>query len=66
MTVGASDATLTQILTGVKVGDQVVIATITSTIPSSTTGTGRSLTGGGGFGGGGFGGGGGGAVRTGG
>ena len=55
VTVGASDATLTQILTGVKVGDQVVIATITSTIPSSTAGTGRSLTGGG-FGGGGFGG----------
>ncbi len=58
VTVGASDATLTQILSGVKVGDKVVIATITSTIPSSTTGTGRSLTGGGGFGGGGFGGGG--------
>ena len=57
VTVGASDATLTQILSGVKVGDEVVIATITSTIPSSTTGTGRSLTGGG-FGGGGFGGGG--------
>lgn len=65
VTVGASDATLTQILSGIKVGDQVVIATITSTIPSSTTGTGRSLTGGG-FGGGGFGGGGGGAARTGG
>ena len=64
VTVGAADATLTQILSGVKVGDQVVIATITSTIPSSTTGTGRSLTGGG-FGGGGFGGGGG-AARTGG
>jgi multidrug efflux pump subunit AcrA (membrane-fusion protein) len=66
VTVGASDATLTQILTGVKVGDTVVIATITSTIPSSTSGTGRSLTGGGfggGFGGGGFGGGG--AGRTG-
>jgi multidrug efflux pump subunit AcrA (membrane-fusion protein) len=66
VTVGAADATLTQILTGVKVGDKVVIATITGTIPSSTTGTGRSLTGGG-FGGGGFGGGGGGgAARTGG
>jgi multidrug efflux pump subunit AcrA (membrane-fusion protein) len=65
VTVGASDATLTQILSGVKVGDQVVIATITSAIPSSTTGTGRSLTGGG-FGGGGFAGGGGGAARTGG
>jgi hypothetical protein len=61
VTVGAADATLTQILSGVKVGQTVVIATITSTIPSSTTGTGRSLTGGfggGGFGGGGFGGGG--------
>ena len=65
VTVGASDATLTQILTGIKVGDRVVIATITSTIPSSANGTGRSLTGGG-FGGGGFGGGGGGAGRTGG
>jgi hypothetical protein len=64
VTVGASDSTLTQILTGVKVGDQVVIATISSTIPSSTTGTGRSFAGGG-FGGG-FGGGGGGAGRTGG
>jgi HlyD family secretion protein len=62
VTVGAADATLTQILSGVKVGDTVVIATITSTIPSSTTGSGRSLTGGGGFfggGGGGFTGGGG-------
>jgi multidrug efflux pump subunit AcrA (membrane-fusion protein) len=59
VTVGAADASRTQILSGVKVGDQVVIATISSTIPSSTSGTGRSLTGGG-FGGGGFGGGGGG------
>jgi len=61
VTVGGADATLTQILSGVKVGQTVVIATITSTIPSTTTGTGRSLTGGfggGGFGGGGFGGGG--------
>jgi HlyD family secretion protein len=67
VTVGSADATLTQILSGVKVGDTLVIATITSTIPSSTTGTGRSLTGGG-FGGGGFGGGGfggGGTGRTG-
>ncbi len=56
VTVGAADATRTQILSGVKVGQTVVIATITSTIPSATTGTGRSLTGGGGFpgGGGGF------------
>jgi multidrug efflux pump subunit AcrA (membrane-fusion protein) len=66
VTVGAADATLTQILSGVKVGDAVVIATISSTIPSATSGTGRSLTGGGfggGLGGGGFGGGG--AGRTG-
>jgi uncharacterized membrane protein YgcG len=53
VTVGASDSTLTQILSGVKVGQTVVIAKITSTIPSGTTGTGRSLTGGGGFPGGG-------------
>jgi multidrug efflux pump subunit AcrA (membrane-fusion protein) len=53
VTVGASDSTLTQILSGVKVGQTVVIATITSTIPSGTTGTGRSLTGGGFPGGGG-------------
>jgi len=59
VTVGAADATRTQILSGVKVGDEVVIATISSTIPSSTSGAGRGLTGGGGFGGGGFGGGGG-------
>jgi multidrug efflux pump subunit AcrA (membrane-fusion protein) len=65
VTVGAADASRTQILSGVKVGDQVVIAAISSTIPSSTSGTGRSLTGGG-FGGGGFGGGGGGGTgRTG-
>jgi multidrug efflux pump subunit AcrA (membrane-fusion protein) len=65
VTVGAADATRTQILSGVKVGDEVVIATISSTIPTTTGGVGRGLTGGGGFGGGGFGGGGG-AVRTGG
>jgi multidrug efflux pump subunit AcrA (membrane-fusion protein) len=59
VTVGAADATRTQIVSGVKVGDEVVIATISSTIPSSTSGVGRGLTGGGGFGGGGFGGGGG-------
>ena len=58
VTVGAADATLTQILSGVKVGQTVVIATITSTIPSATSGTGRAITGTGGFGGGGFGGGG--------
>ena len=63
VTVGAADSTLTQILSGVKVGQTVVIATITSTIPSGTTGTGRSLTGGGGFAGGGGGFPGGGADR---
>jgi len=68
VTVGASDATRTQILSGVKLGDEVVIATITSTIPSSTSGaSGRTITGGGGGffggGGGGFTGGGGGGGR---
>jgi len=56
VTVGAADASRTQILSGVKVGDEVVIATISSTIPSSTSGTGRSFFGGGGgLGGGGIG-----------
>ncbi len=61
VTVGASDAEVTQILSGISTGEQVVIATVSSSIPSSTsTGTtGRSgfagLGGGGGFtGGGGF------------
>ena len=66
VTVGATDATRTQILSGISDGDQVVIATITGTVPSTTGGTGaRGLGGGGGFfvggGGGGRGGGGGGA-----
>ena len=57
VTVGASDATRTQILSGVNIGDQVVIAKITGTVP--TTGTGgtlRGLGGGGVFVGGGGGG----------
>ena len=62
VTVGASDAEVTQILSGLSTGEQVVIAEVSSTIPSSTsTGTtGRSgfagLGGAGGFtgGGGGF------------
>jgi len=61
VTIGAADATRTQILSGVKVGDVVVIATITGTIPTTSGPTGRSFGagGGGGFGGGaGFGGGG--------
>ena len=53
VTVGAADATRTQILSGLNQGDTVVLATITATTPTTT--------GGGGFGGfGGFGGGGGG------
>ena len=57
VTVGASDATRTQILSGINDGDQVVIATITGTVPTNSAGGG---TGGGRFGGGGgiFGGGG--------
>ena len=47
VTVGASDATLTQIVQGVNVGDEVIIATVTSSVPSS--GNGNALfTGGGG------------------
>lgn len=38
VTVGASDASRTQILSGVSNGDQVVIATITGSVPSSATG----------------------------
>ncbi len=55
--VGASDAFLTQILSGLNLGDTVVLATITSSVPAQTS---RNGLGGGGFGGGGFGGGGGG------
>ena len=61
VTVGASDANRTQILSGVNLGDQVVIATITGTVPTSGTGSGGGRFGGGGLGGGGgvvFGGGG--------
>lgn len=64
ITVGATDANRTQILSGVSEGDQVVIATVTGTVPTTTGngGTGgRGLTGGGGgvfIGGGGGGGGG--------
>ena len=65
MTVGASDSTLTQILCGVKVGDQVVIATITQHDSIVDHRDRPQPHGGGGFGGG-FGGGGGGVGRTGG
>jgi multidrug efflux pump subunit AcrA (membrane-fusion protein) len=58
VTVGASDATLTEIQSGLNPGDTVVIATVTATIPTTTSGPtgGRGGFGGGG-GGGGFGGG---------
>jgi multidrug efflux pump subunit AcrA (membrane-fusion protein) len=62
VTVGASDATRTQILSGLNAGDQVVIATVTSSIPTSGSGSGARAFGGGfggGFAGGGRGGGGG-------
>lgn len=68
VTTGASDANRTQILSGINNGDQVVIATITGTVPTTNSGTGaRGLGGGGGVffggpgGGGGRAGGGGGA-----
>jgi multidrug efflux pump subunit AcrA (membrane-fusion protein) len=48
VTVGASDSTRTQILSGIDLGEQVVIATVSSTVPSSTTNrTGGGLLGGG-------------------
>jgi len=56
VTVGASDATLTEIQSGLNPGDTVVIATVTATIPSSTSGA-TGGRGGFGGGGGGFGGG---------
>jgi multidrug efflux pump subunit AcrA (membrane-fusion protein) len=54
VTVGASDAERTQILSGLNAGEQVVIARITATIPSSSSSSGRSFSGlgGGGFSGG--------------
>ncbi|MBV8301826.1 MAG: biotin/lipoyl-binding protein [Candidatus Dormibacteraeota bacterium] len=48
--VGAADATRTQILSGLNPGDQVIIATISSSVPTSS-GSGSSLFGGGGRGG---------------
>ena len=53
VTVGASDATRTQILSGVSDGDQVVIATITGTVPASGSGATGARGLGGGLGGGG-------------
>jgi HlyD family secretion protein len=66
---GASDALRTQIVSGVSADDQVIIATITSTVPSSTGNAGRNgglnpFGGGGGGGGGGRGAAGGGPVTV--
>lgn len=55
--VGATDALRAQILSGLNPGDQIVIATVSSTVPTTTN---RNGLGGGGFGGGGGGRGGGG------
>lgn len=54
VTIGAVGSTLTQIKSGLTPGEEVVLAEVTSTVPTTSTG------GFGGFGGGGFGGGGGG------
>ncbi|MBO0704109.1 MAG: HlyD family efflux transporter periplasmic adaptor subunit, partial [Candidatus Dormibacteraeota bacterium] len=54
--VGASDATNTQILSGLQPGDRVVLATVTGQVPANG-GAGGGLGGRGGFGGGGLGGG---------
>lgn len=51
VTTGASDSLRTQILSGLNVGDNVIVATVSSTVPSSTTN--RGTTGGGLFGAGG-------------
>jgi len=57
VTVGAVGGTLTQITGGLKAGQEVVLAELSASIPSSTSGgTGFGGLGGGGFGGGGFGG----------
>lgn len=53
VTVGAADATRTQILSGINQGDTIVLATITASTPTTSGGT---FFGGGGFGGGGGGG----------
>ena len=69
VTTGASSGEYTQIKSGLKSGQEVVIASLSRSISSGTTGTGATGRGfggfgGGGFGGGGFGGGGGGAFFT--
>jgi hypothetical protein len=57
VTVGASDALRTQITSGLNPGDQVITATVSSSVPTNSNGGG--LFGGGGGGRGSFGGGGG-------
>ncbi len=44
--IGASDPTRTEIVSGLKLGDVVVIAVVTSSVPSSGSGTGNALGGG--------------------
>lgn len=56
VTVGAADATRTQVLSGLKLGDTVVLATISASAPVTTAGGARGLLGGGGPAGGGRGG----------
>jgi multidrug efflux pump subunit AcrA (membrane-fusion protein) len=53
VTVGVAGSTVTQITSGLKVGDQVMLANISEPMPTSGTGTTRGLTGRTGFGGGG-------------
>jgi hypothetical protein len=48
VTTGASDSTRTQILSGLNAGDTVVIATVSSTVPSAAGNAGGGLLGGGG------------------
>ncbi|HEV1996523.1 MAG TPA: HlyD family efflux transporter periplasmic adaptor subunit, partial [Candidatus Dormibacteraeota bacterium] len=60
VTIGATDALRTQVVSGLNAGDEVVIATISRTVPTTTNGGGLLNPGGGGTrrggGGGGFGG----------
>ncbi len=64
--VGASDSLRTQILSGLSAGDQVIVATVSASVPTSTSGGGLfgGFGGGAGRGGGAAGGGGGGGARN--
>jgi multidrug efflux pump subunit AcrA (membrane-fusion protein) len=53
VTIGVAGSTVTQITSGLKVGDQVMLADISEPMPTSGTGSTRGLTGRTGFGGGG-------------